>query len=352
MFLAVFLGLAIALFLLKILAQQLFRFRDRHLLNQTLDLDGNLNGKPPATLENVLVGPHTIRTLVVDGPGDTIVFCHGFGAGLGVFYKSFGKLADKKYRVYAFDWPGMGFSSRFSNNLKTVDEIEDFYVEMLESWRKRMKIETMTICAHSMGGYLASVYALKYPHVVVKLILVSPAGYAVLPSKKQLQNNSTTKKVFRQLLHYNLSPLMLVRNLGLLGYHVFKVFTNSRFPQLDELEKKLVHDYLYGITVQPPSGELILPRLLRITEPGFVAHKPLPDRVKKLEKKILFMYGSEDWMDHHHALVCKHDLHHAQIVILVDATHHLYLDNSRAFTDVITCEMEEKKALGNDVIYL
>ena len=39
-----------------------------------------------------------------------------------------------------------------------------------------MGIDKMVLVGHSMGGYLAAAYALKYPEHIKHLILVCPAG--------------------------------------------------------------------------------------------------------------------------------------------------------------------------------
>jgi cardiolipin-specific phospholipase len=57
-----------------------------------------------------------------------------------------------------------------------VREAESFFVESLEEWRERTGLEKMTLIGHSLGAYLSTVYALRYPQRVHKLILLSPAG--------------------------------------------------------------------------------------------------------------------------------------------------------------------------------
>lgn len=118
-------------------------------------------------------------------PGErAIVVCHGYGAGLAFFFRNYLSLSQiPNSKVYAIDWLGMGGSSRPAFNFKhtskrsikdVVTDSENFFIEGLEEWRQIQKIEKMVLVGHSLGGYLSTAYALKYPERVEKLILVSP----------------------------------------------------------------------------------------------------------------------------------------------------------------------------------
>lgn len=134
--------------------------------------------------------------------GNVLVMMHGYGAGLGFFYKNFDGLSAglRDWNIYALDWLGYGLSSRpkftiqtanmsetrqagsattdinSETIIKAVEETENWFVESLEAWRQAKNIKTFTLMGHSMGGYLAAAYAFKYPENVNKLIMVSPAG--------------------------------------------------------------------------------------------------------------------------------------------------------------------------------
>lgn len=132
----------------------------------------------------------------------------GYGAGLGFFYKNFEGLSRVKgWKIYALDLLGMGRSSRPAFRIHTKDrqgsiaEAEDWFIDALEEWRVQKRIDRFTLLGHSLGGYMAVAYALKYPGHLNKLVLASPVGipedpYAVNaempgPSDSTLANEFT-----------------------------------------------------------------------------------------------------------------------------------------------------------------
>lgn len=132
------------------------------------------------------------------------VILHGYGAGLGFFFRNFQSLARwagrRNASVYALDWLGMGRSARVPFTIKSkredipgrVHEAENFFVDSLEEWRVKMGLEKMSLVGHSLGAYLSVVYALKYPGRVDKLILLSPAGVPRGPDDLSLPSREVT----------------------------------------------------------------------------------------------------------------------------------------------------------------
>ncbi|CAD6578754.1 MAG: hypothetical protein ASARMPREDX12_008959 [Alectoria sarmentosa] len=112
-----------------------------------------------------------------------LVILHGYGAGLGFFYKNFEGLSRVKgWKVYALDLLGMGRSSRppfkihSKDRQKCITEAENWFIDALEEWRVQKRIDRFTLVGHSLGGYMSVAYALKYPGHLNKLILASPVG--------------------------------------------------------------------------------------------------------------------------------------------------------------------------------
>lgn len=125
-------------------------------------------------------------SIKTDAPPPAVVL-HGYGAGLGFFFPNFPALADWAGRrgtsIYALDWLGMGRSARVPFAVKAkqddrsrVADAEAFFIDALEEWRIKMELPRITLIGHSLGAYLSTAYALKYPDRVHQLILLSPAG--------------------------------------------------------------------------------------------------------------------------------------------------------------------------------
>jgi Predicted hydrolases or acyltransferases (alpha/beta hydrolase superfamily) len=115
-----------------------------------------------------------------------LVMLHGYMNGALYFYRNLAGLSDHAFggQVYALDMLGWGLSSRPKFQTRTLQGYENddthateqVFVESLEEWRKVHRIDKMILGGHSMGGYLATAYAEKYPERIDRLILISPAG--------------------------------------------------------------------------------------------------------------------------------------------------------------------------------
>ncbi|KAL8918307.1 MAG: hypothetical protein Q9172_005466 [Xanthocarpia lactea] len=289
-----------------------------------------------------------------------LVMLHGYGAGLGFFYKNFEGLSRVPgWTVYALDLLGMGRSSRppfrvhSKDRQKSIAEAEDWFIDALEEWRVKKKIDRFTLLGHSLGGYMAVAYALKYPGHLNKLILASPVGipedpYAVNAAMPDPSDSTVTNEVFQDqeattehsnpnipdsaktkgdnnnflnarskaqkqdqggsgddrppsaprkplpkwltyLWDANISPFSLVRWAGPLGPRFVSGWTSRRFSHLPPDEAQALHNYAYSLFKQRGSGEYALAYILA---PGAFARSPLIRRIHGVGRQMIATNGS------------------------------------------------------------
>ncbi|KAI9885742.1 MAG: hypothetical protein M1823_002463 [Watsoniomyces obsoletus] len=286
---------------------------------------------------------------------DHLVILHGYGAGLGYFYKNFEGLSRHRgWKLWALDLLGMGRSSRPPFILRAKDqqgkitEAENWFIDALEEWRIQRRLERFTLLGHSLGGYLAVAYALKYPGHLNKIILASPVGipedpYAVqaempepetstlgneflqdqsdvvnkknpnIPdaaktgdnnnflnarskTEKELANGSNKdprtptapRRPFPKWLAYlwdaNISPFSIVRWSGPLGPRFVSGWTSRRFSHLPPDEAQALHNYSYSLFRLRGSGEYALGCILA---PGAFARSPLIRRIQGVGRQMI-----------------------------------------------------------------
>lgn len=273
-----------------------------------------------------------------------VVMAHGLGAGLAFFYKNFTPLIDDGWKVYAFDWLGMGRSGRpafphYPQN--SVETIVQFFIDSMDEWRERMGLQRFILVGHSLGGYLSCLYALKYPNRVACLILSSPVG---LPHNHNAADMTKEGRVHAvtghevpgwlvALWNKNFTPQSFVRGVGPVGPRLAHGYVNARFNYLPDAERILLGEYLYQISADNGSGEYALSGIL---SPGAWAREPLHDRLRSLSMPCHFLYGDRDWMDYKHAVHASQSMTvKTSIVRVSDAGHHLYIDNADEYNRVV-----------------
>jgi abhydrolase domain-containing protein 6 len=105
------------------------------------------------------------------GHGEAVVLLHGFGASADSWNR-FAKPLAKRYHVIAPDQPGWGASTRLEGGSYGYPaQVQRLHQLLSALWLKRMHV-----VGHSMGGFIASAYAARYPDEVITLGLIAPHG--------------------------------------------------------------------------------------------------------------------------------------------------------------------------------
>jgi pimeloyl-ACP methyl ester carboxylesterase len=102
---------------------------------------------------------------------ETVVLLHGFAASADSWNR-FAKPLTRRYRVIAPDLPGWGASTR----LEAASYGYPAQVDRVHQLLSQLGLGRVHLVGHSMGGFIASAYAARYPEEVINLGLIAPHG--------------------------------------------------------------------------------------------------------------------------------------------------------------------------------
>lgn len=216
---------------------------------------------------------------VVSGSGHPVVLITG---GADVRNWAFvSPLLAKHYKVIAYDGRGTGKSP---TPLEDVNHVED-----LLSLLNHLVINKATLIGHSMGGQIATEFALNYPDRVSKLILLAPG-----------------------LSGFNYSPEFL-KSMKLV---------HEAAPDVSKMVELLLSDSSYRIVTAGPHRKLMVQLLHHHMNRMFewpavktiVPDPPAIERLGDLPSKTLLIIGEKDSPDNHR--VADYFLKHAGIRVL------------------------------------
>ncbi|MGE6994403.1 alpha/beta fold hydrolase [Pseudomonas sp. NPDC047961] len=143
--------------------------------------------------------------------GRTVVLMHGKNFCAATWEESIEVLSQNGYRVIAPDQIGFCSSSKPEAYQFSFAQLAHNTRALLQS----LDIEQATVIGHSMGGMLASRFALNYPQMVEQLVLVNPIGledwqekgvpYAPIEElyQSELKTDFEKIKAYQQKFYYN-----------------------------------------------------------------------------------------------------------------------------------------------------
>lgn len=121
-------------------------------------------------LEFVEVGGVRTRALEAGDGDEAVLMLHGVGGHLETFTRNIHPHAEK-YKVFAIDMVGHGFSDGLGRNQMIQDYVDHAFAFMdLKGFKK------FHICGESLGGWVGARMAAQQPDRVGKLVLNTAAG--------------------------------------------------------------------------------------------------------------------------------------------------------------------------------
>ncbi len=105
-------------------------------------------------------------------PRGTFVLLHGKNFNGAYWHQTIEFLSERGFRVVVPDQVGFGRSSMPAHYQFTFDQLAANTRELLD----HLDVESARVIGHSMGGMLATRFALQYPDFVDQLVLLNPIG--------------------------------------------------------------------------------------------------------------------------------------------------------------------------------
>ncbi len=129
------------------------------------------------------------------GAGPALVLLHGIGGDADDWAFCLDALG-QSHRVIALDLLGFGRSDKPVINYSIAG-----FVEVLQRFLPALGIERISLLGHSLGGWIATSFALQFPAMVDKLVLVDAAGLwgntIALPIDLRLSTRQHLREVFK-----------------------------------------------------------------------------------------------------------------------------------------------------------
>lgn len=279
-----------------------------------------------------------------------IVLLHGLGAGVALWCLNLDSLAATR-PVYAIDILGFGRSSRpkFSSDALVA---ERQLVNSVEEWRREMRLDKIILLGHSLGGFLASSYAIHYPDRVKHLILADPWGFPERPADIVQKYNLPFWIRAIVFVTQPFNPFWPVRVAGPFGQWVIEKTRPDIIKKFSAFvsDPDVIPQYLYQCNSQNPTGEAAFHALSATL--GWAKH-PMVDRIHTLRKDIpiTLLYGSRSWVDNASGELIreKRPDSFVHVQVITGAGHHVYADKPEAFNRYVmeACSVSDSGETGN-----
>ena len=145
-----------------------------------------------------------IDTVVLEaGSGSPLVFLHGAGTVTGF---DFAAAWSRKFRVVIPYHPGFGASA----DDPAVTEIHDYVLHYLELF-EALELRQFRLVGQSMGGYIATKFAVEHGARVERLVLACPIGLPVPPGQPTVNFLEVPPEQLPALLGH--SPQTVIKHL-------------------------------------------------------------------------------------------------------------------------------------------
>jgi pimeloyl-ACP methyl ester carboxylesterase len=266
-------------------------------------------------------------TNVIDiGSGPPLVFVHGLSGSWQNWLENIPEFA-RDHRVIAVDLPGFGASPMPPEKISISG-----YGRWLDGLFDALGIEGAAVVGNSMGGFIAAETAIKFPHRIERLVLVSAAGLTI-----EHQRNERLLRLMEA--GENIAQFVTAHAMAQSKWLVGRPRGRRALMWFVAAHPERLHPALVAEQVHGAGKPGFLPALDAMTD------YPIRDRLADITCPTLIVWGSKDM------LVPIKDAHEfdrligdSRLVVYEDTGHVAMLERPDRFNADLRAFLDEQPA--------
>lgn len=274
--------------------------------------------KAPATPTSVSWAPDLpVRWVTVDGvrlryvvagSGPTLVLIHTLRTQLDLFQRIIPELAGR-YRVYALDLPGHGYS-----DIPAAEYTAEFFIDKAAGFLRELGIENAVLVGESIGATTALGLAARRDRRVRAAVAINAYDY------DRGRGTKRASAVGRLIFSLNDVPVLGATVTRLRMYPIIKAVLDGGLRRLRSMPGPLARE-IYAVGNRPGHYQAFM---------SLVHHWPTWEAVRDgyggIDRPVLLLYGDHDWSRPDERAETARRIPGAEVRTVNDAGHFLSID--------------------------
>ncbi len=262
----------------------------------------------------------------IHGNGFPIILIHGIGAKKETWIAQIRALSEK-YKVLPLDLRGTGKSDR-----PNIPYTMDIFADDIKGLTNSLNIEKVHIAGRSMGGMIAQHFALKYPELVDKLILITTTPGFPDEAGVELMLKGRINEI-EQIDKDPVKSFWLKARM--LFYQKFRKEMEAN-PKKKFYDIWSVDDLIKEDTINPPTPQDLINQGHAIKK-----HNTL-ERLSEIKHKTLLLASSHDRLTSKSSMEEMHNrIPNSTLKVIEKAGHFSHLSRTPEFNQIILEFLEE-----------
>lgn len=261
---------------------------------------------------------HTLLAGQKENP--PIILLHGYPASSHLWRNCIPALAED-FIVYAPDFPGYGRSDRRLD----ADHDLDFYVQFLNDFLDELKLDSIDLVGHDLGGMAGLSFVSRHPEKVNRFVVMDTGPYPEWPF------------LLRIIIWFARNPFFAR---SMLSKPIFKNIFKSATARPDALSNETIAHYRQT-WIENPEARQAFSHVIKMPPSALTEPR---EKLRSISVPTLILWGQNDWLlPPKIAGELHNDIPGSQLVILPKCGHFLQEDNPEAVTAQIKYFFNEEK---------